>query len=293
MKIANLYASLNRCYVYRIELLSLSEMTKVFPSIAPSILEGICRVVADTENGLTGTDLNKAILDSKMKDVNPEITKWRRLYNSCVEVQNRTGCSNNILTLIQTAYHPSRFINNKEKFEKRRSELNKILSFIGLEYSDNGKFHSVSKSETITDAEKRATLLLTKLNERNVHPDVIKFCNAELLQDNYFHAVFETAKSVADKIRKMTGLTGDGADLVNNAFSSKNPMLIINDLKTETEISEHKGFTNLLIGFFGMFRNTTAHAPKITWVIEENDALDMMSMASLLHRKLDKAKKTQ
>ena len=40
-----------------------------------------------------------------------------------------------------------------------------------------------------------------------------------------------------------------------------------------------------------MFRNTTAHAPKITWVIEENDALDMMSMASLMHRKLDNAKK--
>ena len=266
-------------------------MNKLFPIIEPNILEGICRVVADTNYGLTGTELSKAILDSKMKDVNPEMTKWKRLYNSCVEIQNRTGCSNNILTLIQNAYHPSRFINEKEKFEKRRSEMNKILSFIGLEYSDNGKFHSVEKAVTISDAEKRATLLLTKLNERNVHSDVINFCKTELLQDNYFHAVFEATKSVADKIRKMTGLTGDGADLVNNAFGLKNPILLINDLKTETEISEHKGFANLLIGFFGMFRNTTAHAPKITWVIEENDALDMMSMASLMHRKLDKAKK--
>jgi uncharacterized protein (TIGR02391 family) len=266
-------------------------MSKIFPSIEPSILEGLCRVIADTSNGLTGSELSKAIRDSKMNDVSPEMTKWKRLYNSCVDMQVRTNCSNNILTLIQISYHPSRFINNKERFEERRSELNKILSFVGLEFSDKGKFHPVTKSETISDAEKRATLLLTKLNDRDVHSDIIRFCKSELLQDNYFHAVFEATKSVADKIRRMTGLTGDGAELIDLIFSINNPILRINDLKTETEISEHKGFANLLKGFFGMFRNTTAHAPKITWVIEEKDALDMMSMASLMHRKLDNAVK--
>ncbi len=266
-------------------------MNKEFPIIEASILEGICRVIADTSNGLTGSELGKAILDSKMKDVNPEMTKWKRLYNFCVEAQNRNQCSNNILTLIQTAYHPSRFLNNKEKFEVRRSELNKILSFIGLECADNGKFRNVIKSETISDAEKRATLLFTKLEERNVHPDVIKFCKSELLQDNYFHAVFETTKSVADKIRKMTGLTCDGAELVDKAFGINNPIIKINNLISETENSEHKGFANLLKGFFSMFRNTIAHEPKITWAIEENDALDIMTIASLMHRKLDSAEK--
>jgi uncharacterized protein (TIGR02391 family) len=268
-------------------------MGKRFPTIESSILEGICRVVADTEKGLTGTELNKAILDAKMKDVNPEMTKWKRMYNSCADIQNRLGCSNNILTLIQIAYHPSRFINNKEKFESRRSELNKILAFIGLEYSDSGKYHPVEKAVTITDAEKRATLLLTKLRDRNVHPDVIRFCKSELLQDNYFHAVFEATKSVADKIRTLSGLNGDGSELVQEALSTKNPILQINHLTTETELGEQKGFSNLLIGFFGMFRNVTAHVPKIKWIIEENDALDMMSMASLMHRKLDVAKRVR
>ena len=46
---------------------------------------------------------------------------------------------------------------------------------------------------------------------------------------------------------------------------------------------------NLLKGVFGTFRNTTAHAPKITWEINELDALDILSMISLIHRKLDKA----
>jgi len=86
-------------------------------------------------------------------------------------------------------------------------------------------------------------------------------------------------------------LTTDGNDLIDSVFAINNPILIINNLTTETEKSEHKGFANLLRGFFGMFRNTIAHAPKIKWDMDENDALDIMTLASLFHRRLDKAHK--
>ena len=122
---------------------------------------------------------------------------------------------------------------------------------------------------------------------RNTHPDIFKYCKAELLAENYFHSVFEAAKSVADKIRLKTGLAEDGSSLIDKAFSVNNPMIKINDLLTATEKSEHKGFANLLKGMFGMFRNTTAHTPKIKWEINEDDALDMFSLISLIHRRLD------
>ena len=51
--------------------------------------------------------------------------------------------------------------------------------------------------------------------------------------------------------------------------------------------SEHKGFANLIKGVFGMFRNTTAHSPKVIWNMKEDDALDILSTISLIHRKLD------
>ena len=126
---------------------------------------------------------------------------------------------------------------------------------------------------------------------RKVHPDVLRHCKEELLVDNYFHAVFEATKSVAEKIRQMTGLVSDGADLVEQAFSFKSavPHLALNSLQAESEQSEQKGFMNLLRGLFGTFRNTTAHAPKITWKIEEQDALDILSLVSLVHRRLDSA----
>lgn len=46
---------------------------------------------------------------------------------------------------------------------------------------------------------------------------------------------------------------------------------------------------NLLKGLFGTFRSPTAHAPKITWAIAERDALDLLTLVSLLHRRLDQA----
>jgi uncharacterized protein (TIGR02391 family) len=69
-------------------------------------------------------------------------------------------------------------------------------------------------------------------------------------------------------------------------------MLAFNSLKTESEESEHKAFMNLLKNHFGIFRNTTGHAPKIKWPIDKETALDCLTLASLLHKMLDKSVRT-
>lgn len=120
-----------------------------------------------------------------------------------------------------------------------------------------------------------------------MHADVLRFCREELLADNYFHAILEAAKSVADKIRQRTGLSDDGGVLVDRALGGEIPLLAINSLKTDSEKSEQKGFANLVKGTFGMFRNTTAHAPRITWAINKDDAEEVFNLLSLIHKRLD------
>jgi uncharacterized protein (TIGR02391 family) len=68
----------------------------------------------------------------------------------------------------------------------------------------------------------------------------------------------------------------------------------INSFRTETDRSEHSGFANLLRGVFGTFRNPPAHTPRATagWSIPEPDALDLFSMLSFMHRRLDNASVT-
>lgn len=260
---------------------------KRIPPMDGSVIEGISRALGDTENGLTGSEIGKFLKEVGIEDTDPSITKWKRLYNAFVTFQNEKKVSNNILTFINKTMNPARFVGKQDQFEYLRFELNKRLSFVGLELSERGKFCKIKQASTITEAEQRANRLKNKLEQRNAHPAILKYCKAELLVDNYFHVVFEATKSVAEEIRKKTGLTEDGGALVDKAFSIKNPLLKINDLSSETEESEHKGFANLIKGVFGMFRNTTAHSPKVIWEISEDDALDILSTISLIHRRLE------
>lgn len=128
-----------------------------------------------------------------------------------------------------------------------------------------------------------------KLEDRGAHAEVFNYCRAELLDENYFHAVLEAIKGIAQRIRDMSSLTTDGAELINSAFSVKNPVLKVNSLTTDAEVSEQKGFSNMLVGLFGSVRNPVAHAPKTSWPMSEQDALDIMSTVSFIHRKLDNA----
>lgn len=259
-------------------------------------LRAICDILGDTSSGLTGSEIGQLLQSCGIDDPNPTQTKRYRLFEALNQRQHRDGCGNHVVAFIYAATNPVRYTRERELFESRRSQLNQVLSFCGLNLGEDGKLRQVTASRTLTEAQERATKLHRELLARNVHPDVLRFCRAELLQDNYFHAVFEATKSVADKIREKSGLTEDGATLVDRAFGFRvgiHPILALNTLQTETEISEHRGLMNLLKGLFGTFRNTTAHVPKIKWVIKEQDALDMLSLASLLHRRLDEAVRTQ
>lgn len=209
--------------------------------------------------------------------------------------QAQDRCANTICAYIQAAMDPVRYAGRTETFEGLREQINVTLAFAGLSVGSDGKLRPAETARTLDEAEGRAQRLRQELTRRKVHPDVLRFCRAELLQENYFHAVFEATKSVADKIRQLTGLEVDGAELVDRALAfdgARPPMLAFNTLRSEAERSEHRGMMNLLKGMFGTFRNVTAHAPKIHWNITEQDAMDLLTLCSLLHRRLDAAVRT-
>lgn len=259
--------------------------------IPPDILRSLCELIGHTENGLTGSEIGKTLSDCEIHDPYPGMTKRDRLFEALSQKQSRDNCGNHVINYILTVMKPSRYLSKKSLFTERRGQINEVLSFVGMSIAEDGTLRTTTVATTIDEAQERAGRLKKKLIDRDVHHDVLRFCKAELLQENYFHAVFEATKSVADKIREKSGLIQDGSDLVDKAFGlgkTMTPLLAFNTLQSESEQSEHKGFANLLKGMFGMFRNVTAHEPKIKWVINEDDALDSLTLASLLHRKLDK-----
>lgn len=261
------------------------------PKLNMGSIESLSKILGDTSEGITGSEITTFLDACDIDDPCLSSTKWRRLYDSLRMKQEADRCANNVIGFVQHVMLPARYFDNHAWFEVTRQKLNKVLCFEGLELEEDGVVREVSKVSTLSEAAERATKLKNNLLVRKVHSDVLMFCKEELLVDNYFHAVFEATKSIADKIRKKTGLTLDGAALVDEAFSFKGkvPHLALSSLETESQQSEQKGFCNLLKGVFGTFRNTTAHMPKIIWKIDEQDALDILSTVSLIHRRLDGA----
>jgi uncharacterized protein (TIGR02391 family) len=265
---------------------------KTVPPFSGQQLESIAKVLGHTDSGLTGSEIAHLLSECGVPDISPDMTKWKRLYNALVDYQNNKGYGNHVVGFIHKAMNPVRYTNWQQEFDLRRDALNRILAFAGLKLGEDGKLRWAVKASTIPEAKEMANRLHAALEARSVHRDVLSFCRAEILQENYFHAVFEAMKSISSKIRALSGLTTDGAELVQQAFalgSQCNPLLAINPLQTETDKGEQKGFVNLLVGLFGVIRNPLAHNPKIEWEMNEQDALDVLTMISLLHRKLDKA----
>jgi uncharacterized protein (TIGR02391 family) len=264
----------------------MNETRRVFTQ---SQLEAIAAALADTSEGLTGSEIGHLLATCRMSDLTPTLTKRHRLYNAFAESQNGRQDRRAILAFIRQAMKPERYVRCPDRFEPMRTNLNRALAFAGLAVDAAGTLSSGEQARTLTEAERRAQELKDDLTARGVHPDVLRFCRAELVADDYFHAVLEATKSIADKLRTRTGLTDDGAILVDRALGGDLPMLSINDLSSENERSEQRGFANLVKGVFGMFRNPTAHSPRIHWAMNKADAEDLLSLASLIHRRLDAA----
>lgn len=254
-------------------------------------LEAACRVLADTERGLSGAQIERLLQDIRVLDVDPGNTKWKRLFNALAQVQNQHQVGNHLIKFINSAMNPVSYARDRAAFTWRRDELNVVLAFSGFYVRDDGRVGHADKATTLDVARARVGRLRAALEARAVHEEVLSYCRAELLDENYFHAVFEATKGIAERIRSLSGLNGDGADLVTKAFLGQRPVLALGPLNSDSEKSEQKGFANLLIGLFGAVRNPLAHVPKTNWPMSEQDALDILTMVSLMHRKLDGAGK--
>ncbi|MGU7966352.1 TIGR02391 family protein [Streptococcus suis] len=212
-----------------------------------------------------------------------------RLYNSVISISNITQSDYSWKKITEYIAQKRMFSLNKNQWEEFKLSLNKILVFEGLELNDSGKLQQTERATTYTDASERFSKLYPKLELLDIHRDTLKYCQEELLEENYFHAVFEASKGLFHKIRSMTGSSLDSARLIDQCFNIKNPVVIINGNKLQTldEQSDYKGLYNLLFSIAHLYRNSKAHKLKYYNPDSINDAITAFSMLSLAFKFLD------
>ena len=239
-------------------------------------IDAIARALAD--EGLTGDEIGHLLRVANMAahDPGPGVTKWKRIQAAFALRQNEAQNSRAIQEFIRQAMAPAKHLINPDRHEAMRFKLNRALLLTGLQCTEEGKLESVPAATTLSQAERRARGMRAGLERRNVHPEVLRFCSAEWLADDYFHAVQEAVKSVMDRLRRSSGLSSDGSELINFVLGGDTPMLAVNARRSKSEKDEQKGFVNLLVGIYGMFRNPMSHEARINWPMSQEDAEDIM-----------------
>lgn len=254
------------------------------------VLKAIADVLADASDGLTGREIGDLLLRLNMEDPLPTATKRDRLAEAFVARQNKDRGSKRIITFIVTAMEPVRYRGQPELFSLRQDRLNEHLAFVGLRVNDEGRVARGAVAQTLDEASRIATSIRDELHRRKCHPEVLRYCSVEVLKKAHFHACLEATKSIFDRLRSLTGASGDGAALVDAALAlgkSGVPMLAINSLRTQTDRDEQTGLANLVKGLNGLYRNPTAHDPRLSRTINDDELLEVLTVVSMVHRRLD------
>lgn len=137
----------------------------------------------------TGPEISTFFARLTIDDPAPAASKKDRLYEALFLRQALDHHANAVAAFVQACMDPVRFSGQHDAFDGLRAQLNEVLAFAGMSLGEDGTLRPVSVARTLSEAEGRAQRLQRELRRRGVHADVLRFCTAELLADNYFHAV--------------------------------------------------------------------------------------------------------
>lgn len=90
-------------------------MTHIAP-FSSQHLEAACRVLADTERGSSGTQIEWLLQEIEVADPSPGMTKWKRLFNALAGAQNQHHAGNHLIMFINRAMNPVNYAREPATF---------------------------------------------------------------------------------------------------------------------------------------------------------------------------------
>ena len=161
--------------------------------------------------------------------------------------------------------------------------IKRIITFIENELPKTEKYQkivSLLEDFITTDKNLSTSLIVTGFNVGWILVDLAKTCEFDLTDDlsvelnpkvrdvslklfqnkHYAQAVFESLKILNNFVKTKAGITDkDLSGAMAEAFNEKNPIIKLNDLKTQSDIDEQRGFKFLFMGAMTGIRNPIVH----------------------------------
>jgi uncharacterized protein (TIGR02391 family) len=122
----------------------------------------------------------------------------------------------------------------------------------------------------------------------DIHPSIIRVAKARYEAGHFADCVEAALKQikavVKEHLKRRTGEDLDGARLMLKAFSPNNPLVVLDDLSTQSGQDTQQGYMQIYAGVMTGIRNPKAHA-NIT--IDDRRARHFLYLASLLAYRFD------
>jgi uncharacterized protein (TIGR02391 family) len=117
------------------------------------------------------------------------------------------------------------------------------------------------------------------------HPKIAE-ASRKLFEDGHYRdAILRALVEVNNFVKTKTGLELDGKALMSQAFRIDNPVIRLNELKTQSERDEQEGFMFLFMGAMVGIRNPKAHDNIIQ--TDPLRTLEYLALASLLMKRAE------
>lgn len=120
-----------------------------------------------------------------------------------------------------------------------------------------------------------------------LHSEIIEHALPKYQDGHYRNAVLDSVIAVFDLIRKRTGLSEDGDELIGKAFSLIRPHLILSEIDSDSGKNDQKGFMQIFKGVYQGVRNPKAHS--LSNDLTDIEAAQYLVLASLLARRIEGA----
>lgn len=260
-------------------------MSGKIPHFNLSALEAIAKIIGDR---YTGTEISAFFRKAGFPEiVHDGSTKWRFVFSALEAIQKSPNGDANIAKILEILCDPQEFFGNPELHTHILGDIDEILSFYGLSINpQNGKL--IVSTEAKAKLRKRKSIEAEVFDARQLHPEVVKHGRNLFIQSRHYHAVFECCKAFDRFVANKAQINEHGDKLMGAALNV-NGTLKLNSLQTQSEINEQEGVMHLCKGLMRAIRNPEAHEPELDWPINQQDALDILSLISFLYRKIEAA----
>ena len=147
----------------------------------------------------------------------------------------------------------------------------------------------VRRARSVTEARSDPVGGSHPFDDRNIHTR-LQSTSKKLFDDGHYAlATFEAYKLLDKEVSAMANLTESGVKLMMKAFSEQSPLIRLTDMASTSEKDEQEGYKFIFSGSVMAIRNPRGHE----YGVRESptECLDHLSLASLLLRRLESAKK--